>query len=113
MTNVMEMLGYLSYAELNSVAKELASIKREAKEREKAGLEEARAKVTKLVNELIQDQAIVKGTEVVVLYRGKEVVATVNTVPSESARNLNLASDYFDTKDGSRYTEKYNFIRVA
>lgn len=110
--DVLEALRGLTYAELNSVGKELASFKRVAKEREKDNLEASRQEVVDAVNELIRDGQLAKGDNVIVIYRGQEVPATLNTAPTVEARNLNLASEHFEAKSGSRYTEKYNFVRV-
>jgi hypothetical protein len=113
MDNVREMLSYLSYAELSAIGKELADLKRDAKEREKDTLGTNRSNMVKIVNKLIDEGDIVKGTDIIVLYKGNEVEATVNTVPTVAAKNLNLTSDAFETKDRTRYAEKYNFVRIA
>ena len=113
MKDVLEMLKALTYAEVMEIDKQMATVKKEAKNREKAVAVDTYSKTVDEVNALIEQGRLVKGSEVLVSYKGVEVLATVKTVPTVKAENLNLTSDSFATKDGSRYCEKRMFIRLA
>jgi hypothetical protein len=111
--NVLNQLRNLNYAELTAVGKQVDTLRKGAREQEKVNLEETRLDTVDLVNQLIDNTELVKGSAIKVMYRGAVVDATVLTAPTVKSKNLKVHSDSFDTKDGTRYTEKYNFVGLA
>jgi hypothetical protein len=110
---ILSVVSALSAQELAQLSKDVVSLKKGAKENEKSSISASREEQTEAVNALIEQGRLVKGSVIVISYKGKPVEATVKTVPTVKAKNLNLESESFDTKDKSRYAEKYNFIRFA
>lgn len=111
--NVLNQLRNLNYAELTALGKELTILRKEVRGQEKENLEETRQETVDLVNELIENLDLTKGSTIKVLYRGNVVEATVLTVPTVKSANLRVQSESFDTKDGTRYAEKYNFVGLV
>lgn len=110
---VLTAVSALSAQELSQLSKDVVALKKGAKETEKSSIATSREEQTDAVNALIEQGKLAKGSVIVVSYKGKAVQATVKTVPTVKAKNLNLESESFDTKDNTRYAEKYNFIRFA
>jgi hypothetical protein len=113
MDNAIEVLKGLSYSELQEVSKMLVDLKRQAKADSKDAVEKEREEVVASVNELIESNSLVKGSTILLSYKGQAVSAEVVTVPTVSSRNLKVSSDSFKTKDKTRYAEKHTFLELV
>lgn len=111
--DVKSVLGSLSYDELLEVASTVAELKKEAKANAKAEAIASEAATVARVNELIASGTLKLGSEIVVSYKGNDVVATVKTVPTEKAKNLRLYSESFDGETHERYAEKSRFVDMV
>ncbi len=112
----------MNLAEINALVEAIKARKAELKATEKSVKASANASIVDTVNEMISNNTLKVGMEVVVLYGSKneEVTGTIVGVLSTDKKSLTIESkDFKSTKSGEedtlkrRYIDKARFVKVA
>lgn len=113
----MKEINQMTLAELKALEKQIEEAKAVLKESTKADKAKADESAIENCNKAIADGTLRKGSNVVILYKGKELDAVVVTDPSTSRPTINCNSLSFDGQEVNgekrRYIDKKNFVKVA